>query len=72
MENSLGVGDPQTVFLSGVSSVKTPIGEEWIFGFLRIHAPQKALSNVRYCRTWSDNGSRALLLQHPAKTADVL
>jgi hypothetical protein len=34
MENSLGVCNPQTVFLSRVSSVKTPIGEERMFGFL--------------------------------------
>jgi len=35
MENSLGVGDPQTVFLFRVSPVKTPIGEEWMSEFFK-------------------------------------
>jgi hypothetical protein len=63
MEDSLGVGNPQTIFLSRASPVRTPIGEEQMFGFLRIDIPQEVLSNVRCYRKWSDNGSRPLLLR---------
>lgn len=38
----------------------------------RIHVRREDLSNVRRYRTWSGNRSRALLLQQPARAADVL
>jgi hypothetical protein len=72
MKNSLGVSDPQTVFLSKVSPVRTQIGEEPMFGCLAIDAPQEVLSNARCCRTWSGNCSRPLLLQRPSKPTYVL
>jgi hypothetical protein len=72
MENSLGVGNPQTVFLSKASSVRTPIGKGRMFGCLRIDVPQEVLSNVRRYRKRSDNGSRPLLLQRPSNTTDFL
>ena len=66
MEDSFGVGGPQTVFLSRVSPIETPI---W---FLRGHVPREVLSSVRCCHMWSDNDSRSRLLQHPAEMADSL
>ena len=72
MEDSLGVCGPQTVFLFKASPVKTPIEGERMFGFLRIHVPREPPSNVRCCRMWPNNGSRARLLRHPAKSADSL
>lgn len=68
VEDSLGVGDPQSVFLSRVSPIKTTRGgiDFWF------HVPREVLSNVRCYRMWSDNGSRVLLLQRPVKTAGVL
>jgi hypothetical protein len=72
MGDSFGVGDPQTILLSRASPVRTPIGEERMFGCSRIDVPREALSNVRYCRTWSGNRSRPLLLQPSTTTADGL
>lgn len=42
MGDSLGVSDPQTVFLSRLSHVKNPIGEERIFGVLGFTYPERS------------------------------
>ena len=68
MGDSLGVSDPQTVFLSRVSHVEIPIGGGTDIRCFRIYIPREVLSSARCCRTCSDNGSRALLPQHLAKT----
>jgi hypothetical protein len=72
MENSLGVGDPQAVFLSRAPPVRTPIGQERMFGVSTIDVPRVVLSNVRCCRTWSGHGSRPLLPQCPPKATYAL